>query len=65
MEAGTIQVNFCKDSQCHNFGIPAKITKHPRGLGEAERDRDTFTVVGSDRDTHMLRRSFYVQYNND
>ena len=26
MEVGTIQVNFCKNPQCQNFGIPARET---------------------------------------
>ena len=27
MEIGTIQVNFCKNPQCQNFGIPAITTR--------------------------------------
>jgi hypothetical protein len=39
MEVGTIQVNFCKNPQCQNFGIPASTIRQPRGRGVAERRR--------------------------
>ena len=51
MEVGTIQVNFCKNPQCQNFGIPASTIRQPRGRGETERGRDTYSVVGSGRGT--------------
>ena len=50
-EVGTIQVNFCKNPQCKNFGIPASTIRQPRGRGAAKRGRDTYTVVGSGRGT--------------
>ena len=62
MEFGTIQVNFCKNPQCQNFGIPASTMRQPRGRGAAERGRDTYSVVGSGRGTPMLRCSFCGQY---
>ena len=62
IEVGTIQVNFCKNPQCQNFGIPASTTRQPRGRGVAERGRDTYSVVGSGRGTPMLRCSFCSQY---
>ena len=62
MEVGTIQVNFCKNPQCQNFGIPASTKRQPRGRGAAERGRDTYSVVGSGRGTPMLRCSFCGQY---
>ena len=49
VEVGTIQVNFCKNPQCQNFGIPASTIRRPRGRGAAERSRDTYSVVGSGR----------------
>ena len=55
MEVGTIQVNFCKNPQCQNFGIPASTKRQPRGRGAVERGRDTYSVVGSGRGTPMLR----------
>ena len=61
-EVGTIQVNFCKNPQCKNFGIPASTIRQPRGRGAAKRGRDTYTVVGSGRGTPMLRCSFCGQY---
>lgn len=62
IEVGTIQVNFCKNPQCQNFGIPASTARQPRGRGAAERGRDTYSVVGSGRGTPMLRCSFCGQY---
>jgi len=62
IEVGTIQVNFCKNPQCQNFGIPASTARQPRGRGVAERGRDTYSVVGSGRGTPMLRCSLCGQY---
>jgi hypothetical protein len=62
IEVGTIQVNFCKNPQCQNFGVPASTKRQPRGRGAAERGRDTYSVVGSGRGTPMLRCSFCGQY---
>lgn len=62
LEIGKIQVNFCKNPQCKNFGTPASTTKQPRGPSAAKRGRDTYTVVGSGRGTPMLRCSFCGQY---
>ena len=42
-----VQVNFCKNPQCPNFGVPASTETQPRGPGAKERDRDPYTVVGS------------------
>jgi transposase-like protein len=44
-----IQVNFCKNPSCANFGVPASSAKQPRGPGAAGRGRDSYRVEG---DTH-------------
>ena len=62
VEVGAIQVNFCKNPQCQNFGVPASTKRQPRGRGAAERGRDAYSVVGSGRGTPMLRCSFCGQY---
>lgn len=62
MEIGSIQVNFCKNPQCQNFGIPASTLKQPRGPGASKRGRDNYTVVGSGRGTPMLRCNLCGQY---
>jgi transposase-like protein len=62
VEVGAIQVNFCKNPQCQNFGVPASTQRQPRGKGAAERGRDTYSVVGSGRGTPMLRCSLCGQY---
>jgi hypothetical protein len=35
-EVGTIQVNFCKNPQCQNFGVPASTERQPRDRGAKE-----------------------------
>ena len=62
IEVGAIQVNFCKNPQCQNFGVPASTKRQPRGKGAEERGRDTYNVVGSGRGTPMLRCGFCGQY---
>lgn len=61
-EVGGIQVNFCKNPQCQNFGVPASTERQPRGKGASERGRDTYTVIGSGRGTPMLRCGYCGQY---
>ena len=46
LEAGGIQVNFCKNPNCPNFGVPASVEKQPRGPGAAARGRDNYRVAG-------------------
>ena len=46
LEAAGIQVNFCKNPSCQNFGIPASTEKQPRGQGAAGRGRDSYRIAG-------------------
>jgi transposase-like protein len=46
---GGIQVNFCKNPACTNFGVPASPEKQPRGPGARDRNRDAYTLSGSKR----------------
>jgi len=62
VEVGPIQVNFCKNPQCQNFGVPASTKRQPRGKAAAGFGRDTYRVVGSGRGTPMLRCSLCGQY---
>ena len=62
IEVGTIQVNFCKNPQCQNFGVSASTKRQPRGRGAAGRGRDTYRIVGSGRSRPMLWCSFCGQY---
>ncbi|MCK4623183.1 MAG: IS1 family transposase [Desulfuromonadales bacterium] len=39
-----IQVNFCKNPTCLNFGRPASNRPQPRGLGAKERGRDSYVI---------------------
>lgn len=52
-DVGGIQVNFCKNPGCPNFGVPASTEKQPRGPGAEERGRDHYRVAGS---THGRER---------
>ena len=45
--SGDIQVNFCKNPKCPNFGVPASPDKQPRGPGAADKNRDSYTISGS------------------
>ncbi len=44
LEADGIQVNFCKNPLCANYGIPASTQKQPRGPGSATRNRDQYRI---------------------
>jgi len=45
LEVGGIQVNFCKNPLCGNFGVPASQDRQPRGPGaKSSPYRDTYTV---------------------
>ena len=39
-----IQVNFCKNPQCANFGVPASMERQPHGRESDERGRDFYTI---------------------
>lgn len=43
-----LQVNFCKNVNCHHFGKPASTEKQPRGPGANSRPNDGY-IVGSKR----------------
>lgn len=44
-EVDGIQVNFCKDPRCYNFGVPPSEEKQPRGRGAATKmGRDDYTL---------------------
>jgi len=41
VEVGAIQVNFCKNPQCQNFGVPASTEKQP----EVEEQRNVVGIL--------------------
>lgn len=45
LEADGIQVNFCKNPLCSNFGVPASAQKQPRGPNASQRGRDTYRLA--------------------
>jgi transposase-like protein len=42
-----IQVNFCKNPECSNFGVPASTETQPKGRGAKSRGRDDYRLAGS------------------
>ena len=44
---GDIQVNFCKNPACPNYGVSASTKKQPRGPGAKLRGRDNYKVQAS------------------
>lgn len=47
-----IQINFCKNPECSNFGVPASSERQPRGRGN--RVQDTYRIGGG---TSRLRNA--------
>lgn len=39
-----IQMNFCKNPACENFGVPASTQKQPRGPGASKGNRDKYQL---------------------
>lgn len=46
-ETGGIQVNFCKNPACGNFGEPATVEQKKKGRGARSKNADTYTVTGT------------------
>jgi hypothetical protein len=46
VEVDGIQVNFCKNPNCLNYGVPASTEKQPKGSGAKARGRDEYRVAG-------------------
>jgi transposase-like protein len=44
-----VQVNFCKNPACLNFGVPASQEKQPRGQYSKDKERDTYTIVSGNK----------------
>jgi transposase-like protein len=60
---GAIQVNFCKNPTCPNFGLPASQDKQPRGPGAESRGRDAYTIgTAKETDAIMLRCNLCGEY---
>jgi transposase-like protein len=55
-----IQVNFCKNPLCLNYGRPADPAEQPRGPGAATRGRDTYTLTGGSGSTGNRDRTRLV-----
>lgn len=52
---GDIQVNFCKNPPCPNFGVPASTKKQPRGPGAKLRGRDKYVVNATESQWPTLK----------
>jgi hypothetical protein len=44
-----VQVNFCKNPACPNFGVSASQEKQPRGQYAKDKERDSYTIVSGDK----------------
>lgn len=53
--ANSIQVNFCKNPSCLNYGVPASAEKQPRGPGARLRGRDGYKVQASNTQVPILK----------
>jgi len=53
--ADSIQVNFCKNPTCPNYGVPASVKKQPRGPGARLRRRDRYKVQASNTQFPFLK----------
>jgi transposase-like protein len=42
LEFGGVQVNFCKNPGCVNYGVPASTQEQPKGPGASARGRDRY-----------------------
>jgi transposase-like protein len=50
-----IQVNFCKNVQCANYGTPASPLEQPHGPGAANRGRDKYTIDSREKYVPSLK----------
>lgn len=57
-----IQVNFCKNPLCMNYGTPASQETQPRGPNAADRGRDTYTVGSDSKGTVRLHCNLCGEY---
>lgn len=54
VEVDGIQVNFCKNPTCANYGVPAQIKKKRRGRSAPSTSRDSYRVIASRKDAPVL-----------
>lgn len=57
-----IQVNFCKNPRCPNFGIPASTEKQPRGRDADKRGRDAYKMCGTSGDRRHRSPGLICKY---
>lgn len=50
-----IQVNYCKNIKCANYGTPASSQKQPRGPGAAKRGRDKYSIDSRKKNVPSLK----------
>ena len=64
LAANRIQVNFCKNPKCTNFGVPASNESQPKGrITTSNKKIDTYIVVaGHSGKEHMLRCRLCGEY---
>jgi hypothetical protein len=58
LEYGGVQVNFCKNPNCANFGVPAQTESRPRGRQkEGAKENDRYTISGSTKGSTKISLS--------
>jgi len=50
-----IQVNYCKNVKCANYGTPASSQKQPRGPGASKRGRDKYSIDAREKNVPSLK----------
>jgi len=58
LPVGGVQVNFCKNPSCANFGIPAQTTKQRSGSGSSPVKRDTYNLSRTEKGVPTLKCKF-------
>jgi transposase-like protein len=53
VDSDGMQVNFCKNPVCPNFGKPASIDRQPRGF-QQHPTKDTYILSGSSDNLHLI-----------
>ncbi len=55
IDSNGLQVNFCKNPVCPNFGRPADVERQPRGFQQAS-SQDVYIVAGASDNLHIKCR---------
>ncbi len=54
LEHKGVQVNFCKNPLCKNFGVSAGLDKQKRGASKPKEGQDSYTLSGAGKDSPTI-----------